>query len=126
MIEREKRRESFDGTSSVPIRLCDGQDWLIPAPMVTMNPKFSDGVCVGHFRTLSYGPVIDCLMEAMDRVTDPGIRLIVMVAIGGLLLRINYDLDDAELARVLYVERDNPDSERILREIIAVATRNAI
>jgi hypothetical protein len=120
--EQAKRRETCDPRNSVPVRLADGQAWLIPKPWLEVHASFDGGKAARTWPCLTYGPELDALVQAMGQCEDNAALLIGAASLGAYLLGVNYDLADAELDGLFAFRSGDPDSWNWAREVMDVAT----
>lgn len=124
LLERFRRRADFDPDDglSTPVRLADGNEWSLPRPWLELVPVFRGGKAVDRARVLTCGDELDELVRAIAE-GEPGVpQVLAVLTLGATLLLRNYDLDDAELARLFTFRPGEPESEAMLRSIIDVAT----
>lgn len=121
-LEAARRRESLDVPRSVPVKMGDGVEWLLPKPWVEVHPVFENGKPVDRWLVFTYGPELDALVKAISEAEDAGVRILAAVGLGAHLLLRNYDLSDDELATVLVFRSGDPESEAMVRGILDVAT----
>lgn len=120
--ERDHRREGIDIDRSVPVRMGDGGEWLLPKPWVEVHPIFDGGRPVDRWLVFTYGPELDGLIRAIAEAEDGSMRILAAVGLGAHLLLRNYDLSDDQLAEVLVFRCHDPESESMVRAILDVAT----
>jgi len=120
--EADRRREGFDPDRSRPVVLSDGKEWFLPRPYIAINAIWEDGKPVGSYRSLRYGPEIDGLLRAISEADSVDASIVLVLALGAMLLDVNYELSDEDLAEVLVYQIDDPTFDQIVREILDVAT----
>jgi hypothetical protein len=103
-VEQERRRA---GAQGAPVRLADGQHWLLASP--TFRPR-PEGLTQ---------PQIDC---SLDRIFDSavlgdGLDLGDLWGVARELLRANYDLTDDEIAGLLSVA-PGPESRTLAAGVV--------
>lgn len=122
----EKTRRRPDFLDGVPVRLADGQEWVLPKPKARF--AFSgDGYAV----QLSCGPAVtdedreyQRLYEAYNAVTESDestdadvIRA--QMHLAAALVRRNYDLSDADLGTLLvFAYRDDDEPYYTLKQTV--------
>jgi hypothetical protein len=125
LCEQYRRRADFDATYCTPIVLCNGEEWQFQRPWLEIIPRFDGRAVVGHDRMLTCGE-LDPLIVAIGKL-EPGIdQAMAILSLGALILVRSYDLTDAELSRLFILRPGSPDSDRLLREIIEVATGHTL
>jgi hypothetical protein len=121
LVEKHRRRPEFDAESGVPVRLANGEEWVLPRPYLEIRPIFRGGAAVARSRFLTCGE-LDPLIETIGRAEDPAAQILAVMTLGALLLRRNYDLADADLERLFVYRVGDPASEAMIRGIMDVAT----
>ena len=122
VIEPSKRRETIDLENSEPIVMADGQTWWLPKPLLILTPVFENGKPVNHWNCFRYGTELDQVLEMIPAAQDNAQAVVITIGLAAKLLLHNYDLTDEELSQVLFYRIGDPDSDRILRDVIDVAT----
>jgi hypothetical protein len=121
LIEKYRRRADFDAGYCDPIVLCNGEPWMFQRPWIEIIPRFEDGAVTGHDRMLTCG-ILDPLITGIGQM-EAGVEQCMMIfALGALILKRTYDLTDRELSRLFILQPGNPDSDRLIREILDLAT----
>jgi hypothetical protein len=121
--EFEKRRYPFVAEPhSVPVKFADGQDWIVPKPFFQLRPRFKDGVATHCDRGISYGRDIDALLELVARADDVDMKLSAIAGLAAYQLKLNYNLDDAELDQLLQFRADDPGTRGWATACLNVAT----
>jgi hypothetical protein len=121
--EADRRREDIATELCCPVRLGDGQEWLIRTPAATIRPVFQDGELVRCWQDLSYDDgLIDGLLERISAADNTAEVLLLSLALAALVVRLSYELDDDELNELLQLRPDDPDSVRVLEDVVAVAS----
>jgi hypothetical protein len=121
LIEQYRRKPDFDADNCTPIVLADGQEWYFAKPWLEVRPIFRDAKVVAGPRMLTCRE-LDPLIEAIGAEENPMKQAWGVLNLGALILLRSYDLDDAELGRLFILRPGDADSDRMLREIIEVAT----
>ena len=120
--EQAKRRETCDPRNSVPVKLADGQAWLMPKPWLEVHASFDGGKGRATWPVLTYGPDLDALISAMSGCENNAALLIGAASLGAYLLTVNYDLADVELDGLFAFRIGDPGSWDWAREVTDVAT----
>lgn len=128
--EKALRRPEFS-EDSVPIRLCDGQEWYFPVPPGEFFPVTLDGdmACGGglgpeYDRKLeALGDVSRRLAEAGDGVAEVDYAAFnkALMALAIDLLRRNYDLDIGQVGTLLRYRPRDPATQEMWQAIARVA-----
>ena len=126
LIEPYRRRGDLDTELCTPITLADGQAWYFPRPWLEIRPIFREGKATARTRLLTCGDELDTLLEAIGTEEDGIAQALSILTLGAFLLLRNYDLADDELGRLFILRPGDPDSDRILHEILDVATGHGI
>lgn len=126
LIEASRRKPEMDPEICASIRLADGQNWYFPRPWFEVRPIFRDGKTKHHTRMLTCGDELDVLLEAIGTEEDGVTQALSILTLGAFLLLRNYDLEDEELARLFILRPGDPDSDRVLHEILDVATGHGV
>jgi hypothetical protein len=113
--EAERRRADFLG--GVPVVMADGQTWYVPQPRVRFVPDPEHGA-----RMVPSLPGVDDLAALTDPFGGGRLTIADHLRLGAAVLRLNYDLTDAELAGVLQM---GFDGVRIKEQVIDAALGNA-
>jgi len=98
---------------------------MLPLPYVELRPVFKDGKPVFVTRSLSYNPEIDGVIDAIAKTESDGSRIVLSIALGGLLLQRNYDVTDDELGDLIKWRGDDPASYILLQRFVGIATGGA-
>lgn len=124
LIERLRRRVDFDPDAgySTPVRLADGDAWHLARPWLEIVPRFRAGRAVGRDDFLTCGADFDALIGAVADGLDGADFILAVMTIGATLLSRNYDLANDELGRLFTFRPGDPDSSRMLEDVMAVAT----
>lgn len=122
LIEHARRRPEFEPEGCTPIRLSDGQDWYFPRPWLEITPVFERGRAVDRTRQITCGPELDVLIRAIAEEEDGPRQVLHVMTLGALLLRQNYDLEDADFERLFVYRPGSDESKEMLRSIVSVAT----
>jgi hypothetical protein len=115
-------REDVDRDHCVPVKLSDGNTWLLPKPWISLRPAFRAGKAIAAFSGLTYGPELDGLIVAIKEAEDFVDQILATMSLGAFLVRRNYDLDDRQLESLFVYRSDDPESEEMIRVIIETAT----
>lgn len=99
------RRKS--GSSGTPVRLADGQTWLLVNP--TYRARGESLTCP------PIDPPLDRIFESA--VLDEGLSLCDLWEVARGLLKANYELDDGEIAHLLAVS-PGPESRALAAEVL--------
>jgi hypothetical protein len=75
---------------------------------------------------LTCGNELDTLLEAIGTEEDGISQAMLILTLGAFLLMRNYDIKDEELGRLFILRPNDPDSDRILHEILDVATGHGV
>lgn len=124
LIERYRRRPDFQEENCTPVQLSDGQSWYLQRPWLEVIPHFVSGEAVDCVRMPSLGDLDPLLLSIADEA-DPIKQSLLVLTLGAMLLQRSYDVSDQEMSRLFILRPGDPDSDRMLCEIIAVATGNA-
>jgi hypothetical protein len=119
--EKTHRKPAFDEANSAPVVLADGQTWYLPKPWLEVRPVFRGGRAVDAYPTCSYGPVLDELIEAVAECEDPIPRIVAVASLAAYLLKLQYELSDTELDRLLAFRGADERSTDWLRAVFAIA-----
>lgn len=122
LIEKYRRRPEVDLEGCIPVKLSDGQEWYFPRPWLEIVPRFVSGRAELAGKVLTCGPDLDVLVESIATTEDTIGRLIEIMTLGAFLLLRNYDVTDEELSRLFVYRSGSPDSDRMIMDILAVAT----
>ncbi len=122
LIEQGRRRDEFDGAGSAPVTFAEGQAWFVPMPWVELRAQFAGGVAVRSVPTIRYGTEADRFIEAAAECDDDAVRLSLAASLAASLLRLNYDLAEADLDRLLALRPDDPAAMGWPAEVMAAAT----
>lgn len=124
LIERFRRRVDFDPDDgfSAPVRLADGDAWHLARPWLEIVPRFRSGRAVGRDEFLTCGEEFDALIAAVSEDLDGPAFILAVMTVGAALLTRNYDLTNDELGRLFTFRPGDPESARMLQEIMGVAT----
>jgi hypothetical protein len=120
--ERGLLRPECDERNSVPVRLADGNDWLLPKPWVEIHASFRGGKAEATFPILTHGPELDALVEAVGECQDNAAILCGAATLGAYLIRRNYDLDDSQLDQLFAFRPGDADSWGWISAVMDVAT----
>lgn len=110
-----------------PVRLANGEEWLIPRPFWRIQPRFERNA-EGNPRVkevvsrFGYSNSVDDLVDALAHADDFGVVASIVATIAGELLRWIYDLDDSDLDALLNFSPSDPASIRWVRDVVAVVT----
>jgi hypothetical protein len=123
MIDEEsKRRSKCAPANSVPVKLADGQEWLIPKPWLQIHASFRGGKPAGHRPALTIGPELDALVEAMAGPLDSTALLSGAATLGAHLVTLSYELDDGDLDKLFAFRRGDPSSWDWAHHVMDAAT----
>jgi hypothetical protein len=122
IIERTKRRESFDERNAVPIRLADGQRWFFPKPWLEIRATFEACKARSTYPVVTNGPELDALIKAIGECRDDAALLCGVASLGAFLVSHNYDLSDEDLDCLFAFRIGDPASSEWAREVMDVAT----
>jgi hypothetical protein len=122
--ETKCRRDNWDEDQSTWVMLSNGQQWALKRPWLTIHPIFTNGEPTGHWSFYGYGAELDRLLESIGKEEGIVPFVIRTMALLSKLLRLQYDLDDEQLAEVCVYHAGDPESDRMLRDTINVATGN--
>jgi hypothetical protein len=126
LIEASRRKADVDIENCTPITLADGQSWYFPRPWLEIRPIFRAGKATANTRMLTCGNELDTLLEAIGTEEDGISQAMLILTLGAFLLMRNYDIKDEELGRLFILRPNDPDSDRILHEILDVATGHGV
>jgi len=131
----EKTRRRPDFLDGVPVRLADGQEWVLPKPKARFafsGDGFSVQLSCGPVATDEddvFGSLFTTYQSVIGRSDTTDMELIaVEMRFSAAILRRNYRLTDEELGRLLVFSYDPEDEPyySMRAAILAVATgRNA-
>lgn len=119
--ERSRRREDFNDVA-VPVAIGEWGVFYLPKPWVQLRAKVVDGRPVAVLGRSTFGPDFDAMLEEIREEDDPWKRIELSLGVAVFMLRLNYDLADAELEDVTTFHLGNPDDARWLTEVLEVAT----
>lgn len=122
LIEKHRRLPEFAPEGCMPIRLADGHEWYFPRPWLVVSPIFRDGKAVERTKQITCGPELDVLIKAIAEEDDPPRQVLHVMTLGALLLKRNYELDDADFERLFVYKVGSNESDEMLRSIMDVAT----
>lgn len=125
LIEASRRKPDIDLETCTPIRLSDGQEWYFSQPWFEVRPVFRQGKCETYSRMLTLVD-LDPLLEAIAQEEEGLQQAMQILTLGALLLQRLYDVDDSELGRLFILRPGNPETDRMLREIVDIATGHGI
>jgi hypothetical protein len=120
--ERARRKPGFDEVNSAPVTLADGQTWFLPKPWYEVYASFKGGRSVGTRPTLTCGPELDALIEAIGGCEDAHAMLSGAATLGARLMLANYDLADEDLDRLFCYRPREPESWQWGKAVMDVAT----
>lgn len=122
--EAARRRPGIDAAGSVPVRLADGNEWLVPRPRIDLVPVFKDGILADVGRRYSFGEAFyrkqAALADAAGGPAGPYLLAAFDLAID--LLGRNYDLDESDYQALIPYRDSDPASVAMWRAIVAVAS----
>lgn len=117
--ERALRRPDFRG--GVPVRLADGQEWTLPHPLVLFTEDDQEGEIREEW---NLGPEYAALVAA-SQTADDGVEVIkTELALFKYLIRLNYDVDQAQLREILklgYGTACTPEIRQMMDELRGLA-----
>ena len=116
------RRPECDAAGSAPVTFADGQAWLVPMPWVELRARFEGGVARRAVATMRYGTEADRFLEAAAECEGDATRLSLAASLAASLLRLNYDLAEADLDRLLALRPGDPAAMGWPAEVMAAAT----
>jgi hypothetical protein len=116
--EKELRRP--DWVSGVPVKLANGQEWHFPVPTVEMCPRFVDGR-PKMWHATSFGPEFDSLVEAVEQSETGVSELLAIWGLAAFLVRLQYELTDADLSRLFRHTWGKEKSQAALIAILGVS-----
>jgi hypothetical protein len=116
-----RRTDGFDQGSHW-IALADGQRWGFPRPWLEVRAAFNGGKPVGTCAVVTYGHATDQLLAAIGACDDAAARICGAATLAAALLRLNYELLDAELDGLLAFRRGDPASLAWVGAVLEVAT----
>lgn len=122
--ERARRRSDFLG--GVPVRMADGQEWILPKPRVRFAPSDDGFAVVLAGAGDAFNAVSSAYYAALDRPMDDERNIHIIRAeldLAMALIQRNYDVTPQEMAGVLQFSYDETDEEayRIREQTMDVA-----
>jgi hypothetical protein len=126
--EPSHRRPTF--TPGVPITLSDGQSWHFAPPVLEFLPVFGDDGSIKAGVCTDIGPEFDAAVEAYEsavQATQAGDQIAaskltdLMMGLAVRLLLASYDLDHAQLERLLGFRPADPENLDRWGQIILIA-----
>ena len=127
--EKAMRRPDFQGGEG--ITLSDGQVWYFPKPLLEFAPHHSDGAPTTAGVVTSLGDEFDRLIQEYDEACavaqsnepEPTARrpIDAMMGLACHMIRLNYDVDNATLSRILRWRPNDEVSNERWATIINVA-----
>jgi hypothetical protein len=122
LIEQYRRLPDFDPEHCTPIKLSDGQEWYFAKPWLEITPVFKDGKAVDRTKQITCGPELDILIRAITEEEDLPRQVLHVMTLGALLLKQNYDLEDADFERLFIYRPGSDESAEMIRAIVSAAT----
>lgn len=126
LIESSRRKPEVDIETCMPITLADGQTWYFPRPWLEIRPIFRESKAATYTRLLTCGDELDTLLQSIGAEEDGIAQAMSILTLGAFLLLRNYDVADDELGRLFVLRPNDPDSDRVLHDILDVATGHGI
>jgi hypothetical protein len=120
--ELERRKPTFDEANSVGVTLGDGQKWFVPKPWLEIRPTFRGGRATGNYPVNTYGHEIDALVDVIAGAEDSLERLSGIASLAAYLLTQQYELEDADLDKLLCFRLNDESSTDWTGQVIKVAT----
>ena len=120
--ESTRRLVTFSG--GIPIVLADGQPWSFPRPFLEIIPTFGDNGSVETEFSTTLGPDFDVLMAAYESACDSESNkdaILCLMALAAHMLRLNYNLSNADLAILLRWRMGDSASDNCWTAIGSVA-----
>ena len=118
--EKALRKETF--REGVPIRLADGQEWTFAKPYLELRLDFSSGEPrFPEVGVPTFGPGYWELFEEFLAENDPSMQVLIIARLAIYILRINYNLTDGDLARLLAYRDGDDDNAEMWQSIADVA-----
>lgn len=116
--EQALRRADFCG--GIPIRLCDGQEWTFPEPVMDLVYDPVKGIDTEWSIGPGYGAIHDSLCDATTGVEVVRAEL----ALAHALLTRNYDLTVEQFRTLVRFNLKDPAREEMRSAIVEVASGN--
>jgi hypothetical protein len=120
--ELSRRKPNFDERNSAPITFVDNQVFYVPKPWLDVRPSFAAGMATTCYTCYTNGPLIDGLLDLAADADDPFERVAAAASIAAIMLQHHYELDDAELDRLLAFRIGDEASADWGTQVISVAT----
>lgn len=107
-VEKDHRRPDFvEGT---PVKLADGQEWILPRPWVRMYPVVAEDGSVQVGGGITFGPEDDELVDQLFLADTLLAKATAEFAMAVRLLRRNYDLPAEAYSKLLVFDSASQDN----------------